>query len=253
MESRDSRPISRRILQELDVLGRERLARVPRGEHERQPSARSAGPGHGALAPRAGEVERVREFSFVLERRIADDDRAALAADERERLLGAHAAEAERLVREQDPRKDDARARREIERELLELVDGLLRIDDDAPHRPERGDAPRVDEDGVAQRGGRGDRDERDVALVLGEHARDLARRREGELDALVVRQRVPQGARIQISDGCDAELHAATRGKRSPRREDAEGEWGSGHARRVSAIFTRAPRGVCPPCARGP
>ena len=93
-------------------------------------------------------------------------------------------------AREQEPREDDARARREIERDRLELVDRrsetitTLRTLPRAPMA-----MPRRNRSSPMRRR-RGDRDEPDVGLVLGERARDLAGDRALDREAIARRAR---------------------------------------------------------------
>ena len=94
--------------------------REPRGEDERQP---------GPLEPVLGEIEAILEARLDVERGVADDERAGAArSTEAMACAGLDREEMRRelATREEEPREDDARARRQIERDRVELVERAL-------------------------------------------------------------------------------------------------------------------------------
>ncbi len=77
-----------------------------------------------------------------------------------------------------EPRQDHARARRQVERELVQLVDRSLPDEDDAAHRAARADGAPAHHPQLADRRRRRDGHEREIRLVLRDAPCDLARRR---------------------------------------------------------------------------
>ena len=171
--SRRSRPGGLRALEEALVVRGERAgAPAPRREDERAARCSSR---HASA-----EVEHVRKRPSI------SSAGSPMTSAPRVPPTLAMASRGARPTRrgsrpptpraQDEAREDDARARREVERELVELLDGPLGDDDDAPHGAPRADGAPAHEAQVADGRRRGDRHERDVGLVLGDPPRDLAR-----------------------------------------------------------------------------
>ena len=186
--------------------GQRTRASAPRGEDEREPRP---------LHPRLPEIEHVREAPLDRERRVTDDERPAFAMRVRDRI-GRGEAHETRLATlaprsHHEPRENDAGARGEIERELVDLVDGALGDDDDAPYRPSRADRDPANETEIAKRRGSSDGHQRDVRFVLRDPPSDLRRQREPELDRCR-RQRLVERPRVEILHGGNAQRLATFR-----------------------------------------
>ena len=173
-----------------------------------------------SLPPRLGEVEDVREPALDLQRRVPDDERALAIADGRDRLPrpAAHEPRLPSLPppAQDETGQDDAGARREIHRELVELVDGPLSDEDHAADRASRADRGAAHDAQIADAGCRCHGHQGDVGLVLGHTARDLGGRRAVEHDAGARRLPVEpfvERFRVEVTDRGDPEalVHETT------------------------------------------
>ena len=97
--------------------------------------------------------------------------------------IGREEMRRELAPRQEKAREHDARARREVERDRLELVERAIRDDRDAAHLAARADRHVAQEPELAHRRGGGDGEKPDVGLLLGERARELAGSREAEVE----------------------------------------------------------------------
>ena len=185
------------------VLGVDRVGPCePGGEDERQ-----ARP----LEPVLGEVEPVFESRLDVERGIADDERAGAALHRGDGLrgIGGEEMRGQLATCEEQTSQDHAGARREVERDGVELVQRTLRDDGDAPDLASRADGHVAEEPQLADGGGCGGGQEPDVGLVLGERAGERARASEIERDARVVLEGLPERSRIEVCHAERAQLLA--------------------------------------------
>jgi len=173
--------VAERSRQEAAHLGVHHVgAPRPHGEDERLA-------GHGV--PQLGQIVDVGELPRRgrLQRRIADDDGAARAVHARRqlrrraRLVARLAARRPPLAQEQ-PRQGHRRARRLVERHRRQLVRRHLRHQEHRADLGARADAHVGHGDEIALPRQRRDRQERQIALALGEPPRALRRRAQLQL-----------------------------------------------------------------------